>query len=182
MKVLLDIDGVVMDILSAIQRLNSDFMPHEVYRYDFTESPNMGIPRSEVLSIIGSQDVFRVQAPYAYALLGVHEMKELDIDLIPFTAVPKDCFYIRRRQLDNLGLYGGYIYNVKDDKPVIEDVDFIIEDNPTELDKYPLEKRICLSRNYNMWYDDCKKFGNLHEIAMYMKEVLQCTSEIRSKS
>lgn len=165
--ILLDIDGVCMNMLDAIRDRNENFIPSNVLSYDFSEG-NYGITREEVFQMLEEAETFELQRMYKGTLNGIAKLRDVD-SVVGFTSVPKDCARIRRKQLCRLGIYG----MIFDGDKAIQDGAFaIIEDNPSELDKYINTPTVCIimDRPYNRCYNkgNVKRVKSLDEAASYL--------------
>lgn len=128
MRILLDGDGVVFDLLTAIHNLNNNFNPKGVTDYYF-KNEDYGIPRKQLMPYVSDSKTFEHQPLYRGAKEGITQMK-LYSDIIGWSDVPKHIAPIRKWQFKKLG-----INNVITDKHLVQ-TDVVIDDNPEQLARF----------------------------------------------
>lgn len=151
MRVLIDMDGVVMDMLGAIKSNFSDFQPQAVTEYDF--HCECGIPREIIKRTIIIPDTFSRQQVYTSADVAILLLKQHGIETWAYTEVAGACMEVRNSQIKTLGLEGeAYAYG---QKPVnLEGFDAIFEDCTATLDKWTNGiRKYIIDRPYNQ---DCR--------------------------
>ena len=166
MRALIDIDGVVMDMLSAVKSVYPDFRPEYVTDYGF--KCECGIPRELVLKAITTPAVFAQQRVYTLAFEGILLLQAHGIETWAYTEVAESCVEIRNIQLKDLGLLGSaFIYGKDSQKPVnMSGYDVLFEDNPATLDSWTsgIQKYI-IDRPYNKGYTGAVRCSNLLKAA-----------------
>lgn len=171
MLIAVDGDGVLFDMLGAINIRNPKFNPSGVVDYEF-ETETYGIPRDEVLRMFGEYETFKRQKLYRGAKEGVTQLLSLG-EVIGYTAVPEDCIDIRRHQYKKVGIYRANIYTT-DEKPVI-DVDVLVEDCLDVVKKYEGTDTLCfiIDRPYNRGYSapNVIRAKNVMEVAGKLKKL-----------
>ncbi len=165
LKVLIDIDGVVLDMCGAIASRLPGFNPDSVIDYGFRCS--CGAPRYQIMRYLGSLMTFKVQNPYPDSISGIKLLKDAGVDTYAYTEVPFNIVEYRNSQIKVLGLSGeAYAYG---EKPAnVSGYAAIFEDNPATLDKWT--NGICkyiIDRPYNRGYSGALRFSNLHDAAEY---------------
>ena len=178
MLIAVDGDGVLFDMLGAINIRNPKFNPSGVVDYDF-KVETYGIPREEVLRMFGEYETFRRQKLYRGAKEGVNQLLSLG-DVVGYTAVPEDCIDIRRHQYKKVGITKAHIYTT-DEKPVI-DVDVLVEDNIDVVKNYVGTKTLCflIDRPYNRGYEapNVIRVKNVMEVASTLKKLCKTLKKV----
>lgn len=174
--ILLDIDGVCMDMLGSIKKKRPEFIPEQVLAYDFSKG-DYGIGREDVFKLLTEPEIFSLQEEYSQVQEGISLLKQIDV-VRGYTSVPKNCVGIRKGQMNRLGV-DGYIFNGY--KSIIEDVFALIDDNPAEMEKYKSRDTICIliDRPYNKEYNSehIVRVKNLVEAGDYLLERISILAE-----
>lgn len=152
--ILLDIDGVCLDLMGAIKKVNKKFIPDGVLDYGF-KTESYGLKRSEVLPYLSSKKVFELETPYTNTILGIKRLKELD-EVVGYTTVPTHLRNLRIEQMKYLGIDEYFLY--QGTKPVVEfacETMVVIDDCPEVLDMYKDTDvtTIIITRSYNKDYN-----------------------------
>ena len=171
MLIAVDGDGVLFDMLGAINIRNPKFSPSGVVDYDL-KTETYGIPREEVFTMFGEYETFTRQKFYRGAKEGVNQLLSLG-DVIGYSSVPEDCVDIRRHQYKKAGIHKADIYTT-DEKPVI-DVDVLVEDCLDVVKKYEGTDTLCfiIDRPYNRGYSapNVIRVKNVMEVASKLKKL-----------
>lgn len=174
--ILLDIDGVCMNMFGAIKKKQPNFKPEKVLAYDFSKG-DYGIPRELVFKLLTEPEVFALQEEYSHVQEGISLLKQIDV-IRGYTSVPKNCVEIRKEHMKRLGIKG-YIFN--GDKDLIEDAFALIDDNPSEMEKYKDTNTFCIliDRPYNREYksEHVMRVKNLIEAGDYLLEKITIMAE-----
>lgn len=104
-KVLVDMDGVCLDLLSALKQNLPDFIPENVDTYDF--QGDIGVDRKEVYCMLSRLVLFNAEKPYDGAKDACRRLIEV-ADAYAYTLVPPNPMIIttRNMQIAELGLLG----------------------------------------------------------------------------
>lgn len=147
MKILLDGDGCVFDMLSAVKRVNPLFRPGDVIDYDLKQG-NYGITREEFLAIANSPASIAVQGLYPGAAEGVAGLLQIG-DVVGWTGVSEQNRDGRRQQFAKLG-----VMNVDTDKQMHFDADVVIDDDVRQLMRFDWDvQKFLVTRRYNQHVD-----------------------------
>lgn len=148
--ILIDVDGVMYNLLDAIKMKYPNFNPENVVSYDF-KCPDLGISREEIMKCLKDPYIFASEPLYEGVHEGLEKLKDLD-ECVAYTSVPDSCMSVRCKQLLDIDLKGMISTDLC--KPMIE-CTALIEDNPEMLLKYKGTNtiRICIERPYNMGCD-----------------------------
>lgn len=176
MKIVLDTEGVLMNMLDAIKKRDPRFVPRGVTDYGF-KTPGYGILREDVFRYLSEKRTFELEQPYKGAKEGVNQLQSLGT-VIGWTTVPEDVVELRRHQLYKLGIRKFSIHS--GDKPIIKDADVVIDDSPEELEKYKDKDciRIIIDRYYNREYKDAIRCKNVLEAAQTVKKIMKTLKKV----
>lgn len=175
--ILVDIDGVCLDLLGAIHDRNPLFVPDMVRAYDFSEG-NYGISQEEVMQYIVERETFELMQPYRGVQYGLNMLSTLDT-LKAWTYVPEYLADIRTQQIIELG-FTDFCVSVEYPKPmIVQGVWAVIEDNPQALEAYKGTGviRIMVRRSYNIKYKDADyTVAGLKEAYTVLRKVMVATN------
>lgn len=175
-KVLVDIDGVVVNILDGIRkRACADgltFTPSNVSSYAF--DGDCGVPKETIFRYLNENETFEQSPMYAkvsdaLALLGRIYTP------VAYTSVPDHCKQSRDSLLTSLGFREKLIYNGS--KPYISDAFALIEDNPSVIKQFSEEGfrgyLILIDRTYNRdfsvsQYKNCFRVEDLYSAVLQL--------------
>ena len=176
MKIVVDADGCLLNMLDALKSRDERFIPKGVTDYGF-KNENYGIPRADVFKYIVEKETFEAQRPYKGAKEGVNQLMSLGT-VVGWTSVPEDVVELRRHQLYKLGIRNFSIHSGT--KPIIKDADVVIEDNPAELDRYKDTDciRFIIDRYYNRGYNDAIRCKNIMEVAQTLRKMLHTLKKV----
>lgn len=172
MVALLDIDGVVLNLQEGIKhslyRYGIEYKPENCISYSF--EGDIGCDKDWVFSLFRGTDVYENSPLYDGVIEAVKKLKSV-IEVRPYTIVAnvKDVVDKRLDLLESLGLtrftYTGTT------KPVMNNVDFLFEDNPLAVKEW-------LSTEYNGYILVIRQPYNsyLEEELQYSKKVVFCNS------
>jgi len=150
MVIYCDVDGCLLDILTAIKRRDERFIPTNVCDYNF-ETEVYGIPREDVLRYLSQKKTFTLQKPYRGAKEGIKQLQTLG-KVIGWSRVPDNVRELRMYQLKKLGIRSAHLYGMKEGKIILDNVDCVIEDCAEELAKHKDKQnliRILIDHKYN---------------------------------
>lgn len=151
-RVLVDLDGVVVDMLSAIKKFIPSFKPENVTSYSF--DGDIGCDKKEVFDLMKSHEVFEAQGYYEGALEAMQSLKKY-VKVVPYTLLPVNAYIAmaRERQLRELGLPVS-VYFGKKSSPA--GYDAVFEDNYSQLIQFDdSTKLFMINHTYNM-AEDCR--------------------------
>lgn len=168
MKILLDGDGCVFDMLNAVKHVNPYFRPECVIDYDLKHG-GYGITREEFLRIANSPIAIQSQGLYPGAEQGVAELLQLG-DVIGWTGVSEQNRKGRIEQFFRLG-----ILQVDTDKQMHWDADVVIDDDVRQLMRYGWEtQKFLVTQTYNrdLQLPDCViRVHSILDVAKYLRKV-----------
>lgn len=170
MKIYLDCEGCVYNMLEAIKRRNPKFRPSGVKQYNFKDC-DLGIERSEVLKYLGELETFQREPLYKGAQEGIRQLMRIGT-VVGYTTVPESVADYRKWQLKKLGITNMAIYI--GDKPYMTDADVVIDDCPDVLSMYDSSKtlKIMITHPYNTMYMDAYPAKNLIEAVGTIRSVI----------
>lgn len=146
MRVLIDIDGVCLDMMSAIRKRDSRFTPEGMLSYDFKKG-NIGIQRDDVFKYLSERETFLEEKPYD----GVEQaLSSGNVSYVGYTSVPQHITDIRVKQMEELGIDEYIIFS--NEKLYVPNFDYVIDDCPFVLEKFPKEQRVLITHCYNEDY------------------------------
>lgn len=170
MKILIDGDGVVFNMLEAIESREPMFCPSGVVDYGF-KTESYGISRQEVFKYLSDLETFKRQKLYRGAKEGVRQLCSMG-SVYGFTDVPDYVKDFRRHQFKKLGI--NKVFIVSDKVHNLEDCDVLIEDSLDVVRAYPDSTiRFLIDRPYNRCSDDYGiiRVKNLIEVARVLKKI-----------
>lgn len=135
-KVLLDFDGVLINMLDSLRRTLADeglaFKPEKVETYDF--HGDIGCDRENVLRCLNHIAVYSNAGFYDGAEDAVRELRGV-AEVHAYTSVPPNPFVmsVRSKLIDTLGLKGQIYVG---EKPVLGGFDALFEDCADTVRKY----------------------------------------------
>lgn len=135
-KVLVDLDGVVVNLYEGIRRT----LANEGIQFDYTKiedydfNGDTGCDSSKVRSLLRHKECYERSVFYDGAVEAINKLKEV-VDVYGYTLCPPNPFIMvyRQNQMKQLGVLGDmYI----DEKPILMGYDAVFEDRPDLLLKY----------------------------------------------
>lgn len=143
MKILLDGDGCVFDMMSAVHSLDSRFLPENVLDYDLS-IPGYGITRQEFLDIANHPSVLVHQPLYDGAEQAVKGLLSLGT-VVGWSAVSEANKPGRAIQFASLG-----VIHIDLEKRVHMDANVVIDDDVRQLLRFDDSvERFLIRRRYN---------------------------------
>lgn len=121
MKVLVDLDGTILDLCSAIKvqlaKKGITFIPENVVSYSF--AGNIGCKRKEVFKTFSDVNTYRLQKPYKGAVEALKKLSSV-VEVEPYTKIKAQAnlFSYRKHQIEEVGMHGNPI--IAEKKTVIE--------------------------------------------------------------
>lgn len=160
---LLDIDGVCLDLLGAVKQVYPCFKPDNVLSYDCKEG-NYGMKSEELLACFGNPVIMEKAKPY-YGVKRAIDLLKRHYRVEAYTAVDDACRMIRMEQLKSLGLlHNAHVYSGFN-KPEIP-CDILIDDCPDVLSAYSqVGEKVIITRSYNVDYNNAVRYKSLLEFA-----------------
>lgn len=175
-KVLVDIDGVVVNLLEGIRkRSHADgmtFIPNNVVTYNF--KGDHGVPRETIFRYLKEDETFAQSPMYARTSDAIALLSRFYTP-VAYTSVPDNCRKTRQDLLTRLGFKEQLIY--AGDKPYIADAFALIEDNPSALEQFDKEgfrgHMILIDHTYNRDFDvsqykNCYRVEDLYSAVLHL--------------
>jgi len=171
LKVLIDLDGVVLDMCGAIAAKVPGFNPDLVTDYNF-KCP-CGAEYRDIKKALCSLSTFEVQNPYKGAIAGIRKLINAGVEPYAYTEVAPHILSYRNIQIKMLNLLGeAYLLG---DKPVnLDGYAAVFEDNPANLKQWTngITKYI-IDRPYNKRYSGALRFADLSiSVDHFLRNVL----------
>lgn len=174
-KVLVDLDGVLVDFLSSVKsylnKSDKDLIIENITRYNF--KGDIGCERADVFEAMGRFEVFRNAGYYAGALASLERLQDVS-DTYGYTLIPSNLFIMghRTKQLFDLGLSGEPLLANKDGRKgvVSGDWDAVFDDSIEVLQDWldvPNVKLFLIDHTYN-------REVNYPECSSVFKRVIRC--------
>ena len=132
-KALIDIDGVVLDMLGALKERIPEFKPENVETFDF--GGNIGCSRDVVYQALRNIETYRKERLYAASFEALSALKSAGVVCYGYTSMPEDAELLGYRNfvLRWLELKGSCFV---DEKPLLHGYDALFEDCPSVIQKY----------------------------------------------
>lgn len=161
MKILLDGDGCVFDMLSAVQRIEPKFCPAKVMDYDL-KLEGYGISRDRFFEIANHPSVLKYQSLYPGGREAVQNLLSLG-HVVGWSGVSDLNKPGRALQFAILG-----VYDIDLDKSFHEDADVVIDDDVRQLLRFDKSvKKFLITRQYNQHLtlrEDIVRVSNLQSV------------------
>lgn len=175
-KVLVDVDGVIVNILDGIRmRAYHDgltFIPSNVSSYSF--DGDCGIPKKIIFRYLSENKTFEMAPMYSKVCDALTLLGRVYTP-VAYTSVPDHCKQSRDDLLTRLGFKEKLIYNGS--KPYISDACALIEDNPSALEQF-IEEGFkgylflidhTYNRNFNVsQYKNCFRVEDLYSAVLHL--------------
>lgn len=181
-KVLIDMDGVVLDLLGAIKTLLPDFKPENVETYGF--GGDIGVKKHDVISLFHDINLFKNQKTYPRTEEALAELRKV-AELYAYTLAPKDdeVTEYRNHQIEMLGINGrAYThYEVGREKPVLDGYDALFEDCVENVVRWlpKTETRLYLiDRTYNRENPDVEGWDRVVRCSDFYDAVQRFVEEV----
>lgn len=153
-NVLLDFDGVILDMLSSLEKILDNmgyrFIKENVATYNF--NGEIGVPKEVVYKWLNSEECFLGETFYPRARQAIEDLKQV-ANIHAYTMVPDNevILQFRNNMIGELGLRGK-CYTVPKDVPKSLDVDAVFEDCIETLElfvPYTDVKKYIINQTYN---------------------------------
>ena len=177
MKILVDFDGVLIDMLKSLKvclaKRGISFIPENVETYAF--DGDIGCSKEVVYDCLKSKPLFSNLYWYDGAVTSLFRLKEKH-DVWAYTCANENVAGLRQSVIDMLGLEGECYVGF--DKPYIGDADVLIEDDPnrcqTWLDNGTGALIILVDQPYNRNFDDDSvvRVKNIKEAVKYIENMV----------
>lgn len=167
MKILLDGDGCVFDMLSAVQQIQPAFCPEAVIDYNMEHS-DCGISQAEFLQIASRPETLLVQGLYPGVKKDVADLLKLG-QVIGWSGVSPANREGRIRQFQELG-----VCQVDAEKQFHPDADVVIDDAVDQLMQFGQKtQKFLITRRYNqdqVLPGDIERVKDLREVIERLTE------------
>lgn len=175
-SVLLDIDGVIFNIMLGAKR----YLKTLGYDIDLTKitdyklSGNIGCDKSIIYSLFDTNKPYLYGSYYPDVVEYINRLKAHYI-VEAYTGVTSDVSYcMRRKQLKVLGMSGGYIF--RGNKPILNSYDIVIDDSIYVLNDWQkTDKRLFLVNSLGFYCDEyrperCEIYNSFVDVAKLLIE------------
>ena len=164
MLAVIDIDGVVLDFLGAVQSRYPMFRKRNVTRYNLFEC-NLGLTPQALQAAIEDINVYLAEEKYDGVVSGMRRLRAHGVTTCGWSGVPRNIMNVRQRQIAELGFDTGMVYC--GDKLPVQSADAVLDDNPKELEKYlgVCGRLYLVDRQYNRDEGRFTRVKNLYDFA-----------------